>query len=623
MPPQLEWVHSASEDDNVKSVTLLYPAPRRYTAYGLETVGYRDHVLFPIDVVLAKAGMPLNAELSLDLLVCSSICVPKHFDLKLALPAGASKPSAEAPLLRAARDQLPTDPDNAGLLLRGVKNDGQNLTFTIASREALVQPDVFVENAKSIGFGAPKIQVDPHGHSADLTVAVVDTLPAETALAGMPLTLTFINGNDAVEIKAIAPKAVLAPPPPAPQIVSFGMALLFALIGGLILNLMPCVLPVLSMKILSVTSHGGGEASRVRHSFIITGAGIVFSFLVLAGITATLKSFGMALGWGVQFQQPFFLMFLVLILTFFSANLWDLFDIPLPRFLADRVDPSYHPKLAGDFATGAFATLLATPCSAPFLGTAVSFALGSGTEQIFLIFLMLGLGMALPYLGVALFPRLATSLPKPGIWMIHLRRLLGGALALTAVWLIWVLAAQITVVYAVGFGVFMGLVGVLLVLKKCGLRKSLITIGLLEVCVLAMMLGTTGALKPKNTAAEVDRQWLSYSPSTLRADIAEGKTVFLDVTADWCLTCKANMKFTLSQAEVAEHLFHSDVVAMQANWTNPDPAITDLLQKYGRYGIPFNAVFGPAAPEGIILPELLTSSLVLDALAKAAASSPP
>ena len=217
VPPQLEWVHSASEDDNVKSVTLLYPAPRRYTAYGLETVGYRDHVLFPIDVVLAKAGMPLNAELSLDLLVCSSICVPKHFDLKLALPAGASKPSAEAPLLRAARDQLPTDPDNAGLLLRGVKNDGQNLTFTIASREALVQPDVFVENAKSIGFGAPKIQVDPHGHSADLTVAVVDTLPAETALAGMPLTLTFINGNDAVEIKAIAPKAVLAPPPPAPQ----------------------------------------------------------------------------------------------------------------------------------------------------------------------------------------------------------------------------------------------------------------------------------------------------------------------------------------------------------------------------------------------------------------------
>jgi suppressor for copper-sensitivity B len=236
---------------------------------------------------------------------------------------------------------------------------------------------------------------------------------------------------------------------------------------------------------------------------------------------------------------------------------------------------------------------------------------------IIAIFLTLGLGMSLPYLVVALFPQTAIKLPKPGAWMITLRRLLGIALALTAAWLIWVMAAQITTTHAVVFGELMTGIVLVLGLRKYTPRKALTTLGIVIFCVVAMLLGINGALKPK-TAPEIDRQWLSYSPHALNADIAEGKVVFLDVTADWCLTCKANMKFTLSNADIAEHLFHSDVVAMQANWTNPDPAVTELLHKYGRYGIPFNAVFGPAAPQGIVLPELLTPQKVLDALGKAA-----
>ena len=622
LPPQLDWSHSQTDDNNLKAATLLYPAPRRYTAYGLETIGYRDHVLFPIDAVLLKVGMPLHADLSVDLLVCSSICVPKHFDLALTVPAGTAKPSAESALLHQVRDQLPTDPDNAGILLKSVTTDGHRLTFSITSRDELTQTDVFVENDKNIGFGAPTVKIAPQHHSADLIVTSVDTLPSDTALAGMKLVLTIVNNNDATEIKTtVPPIATSTSSPTAPPLLPLRVALLFALIGGLILNLMPCVLPVLSLKILSVVSHGGGDTRTVRHSFFITALGVVFSFLVLAGVTVALKSFGLALGWGVQFQQPAFLMFLILLLTFFAANLWGLFEIPLPRFLADRMDSTYHPKLAGDFATGAFATLLATPCSAPFLGTAISFALASGVTEIFAIFVMLGLGMALPYLAVALFPRVAIMLPKPGVWMVRLRAFLGFALAGTAVWLLWVMAAQITAVYAIAFGLFMTAVAILLGLKKYGVKKSLITVGILEFCAVALVLGISGALKPK-AAPDIDRQWLAFSQNALSADIAEGKTVFLDVTADWCLTCKANMKFTLSDEAVAERLFHTDIIAMQANWTNPDPAITDLLHKYGRYGIPFNAVFGPNAPQGIVLPELLTPTLVLDALNKASATTP-
>jgi suppressor for copper-sensitivity B len=293
-----------------------------------------------------------------------------------------------------------------------------------------------------------------------------------------------------------------------------------------------------------------------------------------------------------------------------------LFEIPLPRFLADNVHKAYHPKLAADFITGAFATLLATPCSAPFLGTAVGFALGSGTPQIFAVFTTLGLGMSLPYLLVALFPRVATKLPKPGAWMLHLRQVLGVALALTALWLTWILAAQITIAYAAVFGLFMTAVAFLLMLHKRGMKTKLIKFGVAEICVVALIIGFNGAMKPK-ALPEVDQHWVSYNPLALQADLSEGQTVFLDVTADWCLTCKANMKFTLSNHQVAPRLFKSDVIAMQADWTNPDPLIADLLHKYGRYGIPFNIVYGPGAPEGIVLPELLTPTLVVKALDKA------
>ena len=627
LPPQLDWSRSQNDAGNVQSATLFYPTPHRYSAYGLETIGYRDHVVFPIDLRLRKGSQAVNADVSVDLLACSTLCVPKHFDLKLTIPAGAASPSTEAALLQAARTQFPEDSELSGVSLKSISVDNQSLILLISSRDELLSaPDVFIENNKNIEFGAPKVTIDPGGYTATLTVKPTEPLAAGASLAGLPLTLTLLNGDQATEIESAVP----APSAPAPtssrpviaaKKLPFLLALAFALIGGFVLNLMPCVLPVLSIKIVRAIGHGGRETRLVRHSFLMTAAGIVFSFLVLAGIMIVLKNLGMALGWGVQFQQPEFLMFLVLLLTFFAANLWGLFEVPLPRFLADRMDASYHPKMAGDFATGAFATLLATPCSAPFLGTAVGFALAAGAQEIIAIFAALGIGMSLPYCAIALFPNVATKLPKPGRWMLVLRSLLGCALAVTALWLIWVMSAQITTSSAIIFGLSMGAIVILLALGAHGTKKKWIRPCLLMACVIAIAAGIDGSGKQKPTM-QIDQGWVPYSESELQRDIAAGKTIFLDFTADWCLTCKANMKLTLSRPEILDRLFHSNIVAMQGDWTNPDPAISDLLYKYGRYGVPFNVVFGPGEPQGLVLPELLTPNLVSQALDKASATKP-
>lgn len=622
LPPRIDWQNSETDAGNLQDAILLYPAPKRYTAYGLETIGYRDHVVFPIDAQLRAPGHALSIDASLDLLVCSAICVPKNFTLKLTVPAGAAGESAEAGLIRQFRDLIPGDAEKSGLVLQSVANDGQNLKFVVQSSDALQDPDIFIEDDKNISFAAPLITAKPDQNSVTFKVKPADMLPAGVALAGMPLTITVVNGDHALEQHVVAPPAISAPPPVKPPPLPLVLAVLFGIVGGFILNLMPCVLPVLSLKVLSAVGHGGGETRFVRQSFLVTASGIFFSFLLLAGMTIFLKELGLELGWGVQFQHPVFLITLIFLLTFFAANLWGLFEIPLPRWLADNLDgSSYHPKLASDFAAGTFATLLATPCSAPFLGTAIGFALASGPLDILIVFASLGFGMILPYLAIALFPRLATSLPKPGSWMITLRHLLGLALAATAIWLVWVLAAQVTPRFAACVGFCMTGIVILLALRKTAVSPRLIKIGLIVFAAVALALTLGGSLMPRGEA-EVDTHWLPFNETEIAADVDEGKVVFVDVTADWCLTCKANKKFVLSQGDVARRLFHSDVIAMQADWTNPDPVIAAFLQKYGRYGIPFNAVFGPGAPQGIVLPELLTPSRVNEALDEAVKPAP-
>jgi suppressor for copper-sensitivity B len=394
-----------------------------------------------------------------------------------------------------------------------------------------------------------------------------------------------------------------------------------ALVGGLILNLMPCVLPVLAVKLLAVVSKGGRSRRDVRLGFLASTAGILFTFLVLGAASSAAKAAGSAVGWGVQFQQPLFLVALALLCTLFAGNLWGLFEIRLPAKLAGSIvarDRDYG--FAGDFLSGVFATALATPCSAPFLGTALGFALAGGPIDIVAVFIALGIGMALPYLLVALFPGLANRLPRPGGWMITLRRILGFALLGTAAWLVSVLVVQAGSLAALSVGACLGVLLILLWAQQRlhGFRRVAALISLAIASALAFVPPDLFQARARPDQAKIAHGlWRPFDAAQIPKLVGDGHVVMVDVTADWCISCRVNETLVLDRAPVATALARDSVVAMKADWTRPSDQIAAYLASFGRYGIPFNVVYGPGAPEGILLPEILTSGAVIEALDRA------
>src|SRR4051812_24199452 len=618
LPPQLSWEGSG----NLASTDFRWPAPHRFTLFGIETFGYDGEVVFPITARPAQPEQPLDLKASVDLLVCSEICVPQHLDLTLTVPAGpAASSGGDANLIARFASYVPGDGAASGLGIESVRTSGKGLVVTATGREPFVDPDLFVENAAGAVFGAPTVAF------ADGNRRITITLPATgqpMPLNGLPVTLTLVDGARSMETAATVNTAGAADRglTGAPGLIAI---LGFALLGGLLLNLMPCVLPVLSLKLLSVVSHGGSAPREIRAGFLASAGGILFSFLVLAGAAIALKLTGSAVGWGIQFQQPLFLVFMVVLVTGFAANLWGLFEIPVPRAVADiavgghNPDGTHSTSLGGHFATGAFATLLATPCSAPFLGTAVGFALARGPLEILAVFTALGLGLALPYLLVATFPALASRMPRPGRWMLVLRRVLGGTLALTGVWLLSVLAVQASPAAALAIGALMATLILVLAIRKRLPGRIQIAGGALAAVLALTAFGLPLTLDrhASQAAAAIDGRWTPFDKAAIAEQVAAGRTVFVDVTADWCITCQANKKLVLTRGAVAERLFGQGVVPMRADWTRPDDGIAAYLAEHGRYGIPFNIVYGPGAPDGIALPELLTEGAVMTALDRA------
>ncbi len=646
-PVTVDW--SASE--NVAAVDFGWPVPHRFSLFGLETFGYAERVVFPLTVTPETPGEPVALRGSVDYLVCAEICIPHSAEVALDLPAGPQTPAREAFLIEQFRSKLPSE--SSGLSLESARLVGDRLEVALTSSLPLSDPDVLVEAPGGWSFGPPQTELGGEQRSATLRLPVIEGQSPEAPLAGTPITLTLTDVNRGLERKVtLAPPTAEDPAaagatagggPGSGGVASGGetsggetssggtsgggtavlgdtgllAALGLALLGGLILNLMPCVLPVLSMKLLSAVGHGGRERGAVRLSFLASSAGILFSFLVLAGGAIALQLSGLAVGWGIQFQQPIFLAVMAAIVTLFACNLFGFFEIPLPGWLSGTARFGGDHSLGGHFVTGAFATLLATPCSAPFLGTAVGFALSRGPGEILAIFAALGLGLALPYLAVAAAPGLATRLPKPGPWMVTLRRLLGLALAGTAVWLLSVIAAQLSLTAALALGGLLLALGLLLFARHRGWLPALPTragaLGLIAagIAVAALWRG------PAPVAQAEATDWVPLDRQAIAEHVAAGRTVFVDVTAEWCITCQVNKTLVLDDPGVLERLGRDGVVAMRGDWTRPDPAIADYLAGFGRYGIPFNAVYGPGAPEGVVLPELLSLSSVMEAFADA------
>ncbi len=394
--------------------------------------------------------------------------------------------------------------------------------------------------------------------------------------------------------------------------------LIIALLGGLILNVMPCVLPVLSLKVMSLIKHSKkNHRAQAKRGFFLTGLGIITSFLLLACLTILLKESGEAFGWGIHFQNPHFLLFVFLVLVAFTASLWGVFEIDLPAGLGNFFVSHEGKGHVKDFLSGVFATLLATPCSAPFVGTALSFALAREPSDILLVFLCLGLGFASPYFLVASLPARFILLPKPGAWMVWMQKILGIFLALTALWIGWVLSFHLPL-WTVGVSSILALIALSLFWIKHHKRPSLHVWRLaLPLFLIAWGLSWIPQAQPTPKTIESTQLWQPFDVEKIPELVNQGKTVIVDVTAEWCVTCAVNKRLVLTTPQIEAQLTAPHVIAMRADWTKRNGDITDFLQKYGRYGIPFNIVFGPGAPEGIALPEILTAGAVEDALQKA------
>jgi len=591
--PEIRW---QTPDVNAQ---WFWPAPERFDVSGLTTQGYKGDITLPI--ALANVSSPRLAG-TLTLSTCSDVCIltdfPFSLDLRQPADTRFARDFAEAmgriPAASGLTDQLDASFVNGELQIRAQRQGGWQ------------KPELFFDYPPGSMLAAPHISVN--GDILNARVAVTDEW-GETApdLRGKTLSLVVADAGIAQQ-SAIHIGAQTLVSGAAAQ--TIGSVLLLALLGGLILNLMPCVLPVLAIKLSSLVQQQGQTQRQTRQQFLASSAGIIFSFLLLALLMTGLRLSGQALGWGIQFQSSGFLLVMVLVMFLFSASLFDLLHFRLPSRLNTQLATQGGDGLLGHFGQGAFATLLATPCSAPFLGTAVAYALTAPLPQLWLLFVALGVGMSLPWLLVAALPGMARCLPRPGRWMVHLRTVLGLFMLIATFWLVTLLVPHWGSTFAAG------LAGLLL-LVLCGWlvkRRALQQAG---VVFITLTLAGALFLMTRISPEEETLHWQPLTEAAIHQALEQDKRVFVDVTADWCITCKVNKSRVLNQPDVRAALKADDVVLLRGDWTQPDPAIGEFLQRRDRVAIPFNQIYGPALPQGQILSPLLSREAVISTLSEA------
>lgn len=401
--------------------------------------------------------------------------------------------------------------------------------------------------------------------------------------------------------------------------------LLLGVFGGLILNAMPCVLPVLSLKVFSLVKSGGQGRSHLVAGALATTAGVLVSFWGLALIAILAARTGTAVGWGMQFQQPGFVAFLAVVVVLFSLNMWELFEVPLPQSLAQAAGNAQREGILGHFTSGLFATLMATPCSAPFLGTAVGFALAQKAVVIFAVFTAIGIGLALPYLLIAAIPGAVKILPKPGAWMVTFRYVMGFMLAAAAVWLFYVLGAQIALESLAYFQVtLLGLALAAYLHRQFQGRpmvRRLAALAMVGTMILAVTIAARAPTAGRGgMLQEGPLAWIPFDEQEAERLSDEGRLVFIDFTAAWCLTCKANEKTVLAADSVVDTFERLDVVPMKGDWTNRDNVIGDFLARHGRSAVPFYILYRPGR-EPHAFGEILTRQGLIDVLESSASTS--
>jgi len=567
---------------NLSALSVEWPMPTGYETGGAISFGYGGDATLPLKLTPIELGQPIFLDLDVTLYGCFNICVP--FRKHLSVMVVAEENAALSVLTDSWLDAVPVHSAQSPLSAKLAK-DGSSFTVDLSSTGWKVGSTPVVDLGSNFVARFKEIE---SGSNARFEVRNVNKA---ASLGGVEPLLLVQTAEGPSRSYAVSLSG-------SSTDVNLPMSLLIALAAGLILNVMPCVLPVLAIKLAGFTK----EHAERRQSFLWTGVGIVSSFVALAVGVLSLKAAGQAIGWGIQFQSPFFLGAMAIITMVFAISLLDGFMIRLPyRFTDQLVAFGKGSGRLASFFQGLVATLLATPCSAPLVGTAVGFAFISGASEMIAIFLAMGIGMALPYFLIYLVPSSKRLLPKSGHWMGKFKVFLALGLVATSGTMLGYLS--ITSLYAAAaLAVILAIFTFIILASK---RLAILIV------VVMLLLGLLSY--PIEYGVKLVK-WQPFEPAKITQAVSDGKTVLVDVTAAWCITCKVNERVAFSNASVANRLGEPDVVAMRADWTVENPAISDYLKSFGRYGIPFTVIYSKEFPDGKVLPEILTPGTLLESL---------
>lgn len=616
---------------------FTWPAPRRIVVGPLVNYGYEGEVLLPMTLTApanARPGQTVQLQAAASFLVCAEICVPEDAALTLALPVSAATAGPDPRWARPIAMTLADAPRAAGLVaVFDAKPAGVALAITGAALTGADLGDAYFYPFDSTVIDHARPQTIERGPEG-LTLALTPAAAFKDGKSPASLAGVLAVGSRAYEIAA-APGAAppgasgLGPPPAkAPPGLDLGLATaaLFALLGGLILNLMPCVFPVLAMKAASLAGHGGGAHAEARRQGLAFGAGVLVTFLALAGSLIALKAGGSAIGWGFQLQSPPVVAALALLILAVALNLSGLFEVGASLQGVGSGLAARH-GLIGAFFTGALAVVVAAPCTAPFMGPALGWALTQPPLAALVVFLALGVGFAAPFVAVAFAPALLNRLPRPGAWMDVFRKALAFPMYAAAAWLVWVLTLQAgatALARILAAAIVVALAGWLFgaAQRRAAAGKRAFGLGLsaaiLALAALAAAIGPGYADPAADGAEKAALDAEAYTPARLAELRAQGRPVLVNYTAAWCVTCQVNDRVALSTRAVAEALKANNAVYLKADWTRKDTAIAAELALYGRAGVPLYLVYDANGGEAKVLPSLLTPGLVVKALDAAA-----
>ena len=626
LPTQIKWQLPAG----FNAGPIDWPHPKRLPVGPLMNFGYEGETLL-LTTIKVPADLPLGTPVTLSgkasWLECKDVCIPGDAQVKLTLPVKQqSAPSSSAALFKATQKLVPGSVLDASATI-----DANRIRVVLSppAGKTLDKFEFFPLEEGRIEPAAPQVLKSESGQAAIYLTAAKPIAPEFKTLKGVIVA----NGGPAnasgwanvvsapVSAAVAGVSSGASGTAGAGSSMSLWAALGTALLGGLILNLMPCVFPVLSLKLIGLAQHRTQSGPLAAHG-VAFAAGVVLSFVLLAALLIGLQQAGSALGWGFQLQTPWVVAALTVLFFAIGLNLLGVFEMTLGTGVANMkaADALAHKSdWRGSFGTGILAVIVASPCTAPFMGAALGYAITQPAVIALSVFAALGVGMAAPYVLLTLFPALLAKLPRPGRWMELFKQFMAFPMFATCVWLLWVLAQQVDaggVALALGVLVAVGFTLWALGLSQRGARvfRWVAAAGGMLTALTFAPIATSEALAP-GTRSTADAGWTEYSAEKLAQLRADGKAVFVDFTAAWCVTCQVNKRVALRADSVKARFAADNVVLMRADWTNRDEKITQALAQFGRNGVPLYVLYDRKG-EAAVLPELLTEGIVLTALDK-------